>query len=59
VKLNTKTEKENILLEKIVMHFKLLMSPSNLFLIPIEYAGSGEMQEVIDEIKAFESQINY
>ncbi len=57
VGLNTQTAIKNLPIERLTKHFKLLMAPSNHFLVPIEWAGLGEIQEVIDEVRAVESQV--
>lgn len=41
-------------LERLVTHFRLLLKPSNHFLVPLSWAGLGELPEVIDEIRRYE-----
>ena len=52
--LNTKEPIQTIPLVKLIEHFKLLMAPSNHFLIPLEWGGLGEVPEIIEEIAIFE-----
>jgi hypothetical protein len=40
--------------ERLVNHFRLLLKPSNHFLVPLSWAGFGELPEVIDEIRRYE-----
>jgi hypothetical protein len=54
VGLKTKSAMETLSLESLVDHFKLLMAPSNHFLIPLDWGGLGEVPEVIKEIAAVE-----
>ncbi len=56
VGLNTKMAIETLSLESLVKHFKLLMAPSNHFLIPLDWGGLGEVPEVIEEIAAVEKK---
>jgi hypothetical protein len=56
VGLNTKMAIETLSLESLVKHFKLLMAPSNHFIIPLDWGGLGEVPEVIEEIAAFEQK---
>jgi hypothetical protein len=36
-------------------HFRLLLKPSNHFLVPKRWSGLGEIPEVIDEIRKYEN----
>lgn len=40
-------------IDVLINHFQLLMKPSNHFLVPLTWAGFGEMPEVIDEIRRY------
>jgi hypothetical protein len=54
VGLNDKTLVENLPIEKLKEHMMLLLRPSNHFVVPKQWAGFGEIQEVIDEVCKFE-----
>lgn len=41
-------------IELLVNHFRLLLKPSNHFLVPLSWAGLGELPEVIDEVRKYE-----
>jgi len=56
VGLKTKIAINTLSLEILMKHFKLLMAPSNHFLIPLDWGGLGEVPEVIDEIAAIEKK---
>jgi hypothetical protein len=43
-------------IERLVAHFRLLLKPSNHFLVPLSWAGLGELPEVIDEIRKYERE---
>ncbi|MGH9698121.1 MAG: hypothetical protein ACRD5R_04615 [Candidatus Acidiferrales bacterium] len=45
---------EDFSLELLVNHFRRLLKPSNHFLVPLAWAGLGELPEVIDEIRKYE-----
>ncbi|MFN0138722.1 MAG: hypothetical protein ACKVQW_01380 [Pyrinomonadaceae bacterium] len=51
VGLSSREPLANFSLEKLLTHFKALMSPSNHFLVPLRWAGLGEVPEVIEEIR--------
>jgi hypothetical protein len=46
---------EKLPLEQLANHFRLLLKPSNQFLVPLSWAGLGELDEVIGEIHKYES----
>lgn len=52
--LSTKETVATIPMARLVEHFKLLMAPSNHFLIPLAWGGLGEVPEIIEEVGAFE-----
>jgi len=54
VGLRTATRLEDLALERLVTHFRLLLKPSNHFLVPLSWAGLGELPEVIDEVRKYE-----
>jgi hypothetical protein len=54
--LNTKELIEVIPLVKLVEHFKLLIAPSNHFLIPLIWGGLGEVPEIIEEVATVEGK---
>jgi hypothetical protein len=56
VGLKTKRPIEELPITNLVLHFKLLLAPSNHFLIPLDWAGLGEVQEVIEEVKTVENR---
>ena len=37
-------------IERLVSHFRLLMSPANMFLVPLAWAGIAEIEAVIHEV---------
>lgn len=54
VGLRSATKLEDFSLDRLVTHFRLLLKPSNHFLVPLSWAGLGELPEVIDEIRKYE-----
>jgi len=52
--LNTPVPIERVSIELLLTHFILLVKPSNHFLVPLRWAGLGEIPEVIDEVRKFE-----
>lgn len=54
VGLRSATRIEDFSLERLVTHFRLLLKPSNHFLVPLSWAGLGELPEVIDEVRKYE-----
>jgi hypothetical protein len=57
VGLNARTKIEELPWPTLANHFRLLLRPSNHFLVPLEWAGLGEMPEVIAEIRNYESDV--
>jgi len=55
VGLRSATLLEDFSIERLVRHFQLLLKPSNHFLVPLSWAGFGELPEVIDEVQKYES----
>lgn len=55
VGLRTNKPISQIPIEMLKDKFRLLLKPSNLFLVPLKWAGLGELDEVIAEIRNFES----
>lgn len=45
---------ENFPLERLLTHFRLLIKPNNHFLVPLPWAGLGELPESIDEVRKHE-----
>ena len=45
---------EKIAIGTLKDQFRLLLKPSNMFLIPIEWSGLGELQEVIEQVRKVE-----
>jgi hypothetical protein len=45
---------EQLPLETLVRHFCKLLSPSNHFLVPLAWAGLGELPEIVDEIRKYQ-----
>jgi hypothetical protein len=41
-------------LERLLIHFRLLLKPSNHFLVPLSWAGLGELPEIIEEVRKYE-----
>jgi hypothetical protein len=54
VGLRSATRLEDFKIELLVNHFRLLLKPSNHFLVPLTWAGLGELPEVIDEVRKYE-----
>jgi hypothetical protein len=52
VGLNERTPLTEMPLENLKAHFTKLMSPSNMFLVPLSLAGLAEMPVMLEEIKA-------
>lgn len=44
-------------IERLVSHFRLLLRPSNHFLVPLDWAGLGELPEVIDAVRRFDGRV--
>jgi hypothetical protein len=59
VGLSTSTRPEQLPLDTLIRHFCLLLMPSNHFLVPLTWAGFGELPEIIDEIRKFEERPNH
>ncbi len=57
VGLSTRTALEKLPLETLIRHFQLVISPSNHFVVPLQWAGFGELPEVIDEVRQFEAVV--
>jgi hypothetical protein len=54
--LRTREPVQSLPIEKLLDHFRLLLKPSNFFLVPLSRAGLGELSEVIDEVRKFEAR---
>ncbi len=54
VGLRSATRLEDFSIERLVRHFQLLLKPSNHFVVPLTWAGLGELPEVIDEVRQYE-----
>ncbi|MGB8260630.1 MAG: hypothetical protein WCE75_09780 [Terracidiphilus sp.] len=54
VGLNNRQPIGEIDISEIEQKFRLLLKPSNQFLVPLKWAGMGELPEVIDEVRLFE-----
>ena len=54
VGLRSATLLEDFKIELLLKHFRLLLKPSNHFLVPLRWAGLGELPEVIDEVRNYE-----
>jgi hypothetical protein len=54
VGLNTRQPIDKIELSSLKERFQLFLKPSNQFLVPLAWAGLGELSEVIDEVRLFE-----
>lgn len=52
--LGTRMAIADLPIETLMTHFRFLMAPSNHFLVPLKWGGLGEIQEVTDEVRAFE-----
>jgi hypothetical protein len=55
VGLKSRTLVQDLSVGQLENHLRLLLKPSNHFLVPKSWAGLGEIPEVIQEIRAFES----
>ena len=51
VGLKKRADPEQLPLEMLIRHFCLLLMPSNHFLVPLAWAGLGELPEIVDEIR--------
>lgn len=58
VGLNESSSINYIHIDSLKKHFRKLMSPENMFLIPLALEGLGEIPAVIDEIKKFNQTAN-
>jgi len=56
VGLKTKVLVQSLPIDQLQSHLRLLLKPSNHFLVPKRWSGLGEIPEVIEEIFAFESE---
>lgn len=54
VGLNTRVQIQDLAIETLKEHFCYLLKPGNHFLIPLDWAGLGEVPEVIEQIRRFE-----
>jgi len=54
VGLNNRQPIDEIEISEIKQKFRLLLKPSNQFLVPLKWAGMGELSEVIEEVRLFE-----
>lgn len=50
--LNERTSIAELPMERLVSHFRALMSPSNMFVVPLAWAGMAEVEPVIQAIVA-------
>lgn len=50
--LNERTSIAELPMERLVSHFRALMSPSNMFVVPLAWAGMAEVEPVIQAIIA-------
>jgi hypothetical protein len=57
VGLSTRVPPADVPLEKLLEHFRMLMSPSNHFLVPLRWAGLGEVPEFIQAIRLVEQKL--
>ncbi|MHB1674081.1 MAG: hypothetical protein ACYCSP_07510 [Acidobacteriaceae bacterium] len=57
VGLSNKALVEDIPIELLKEHTRLLLSPSNHFVVPKQWAGFGEIPEVIEEVRKFEESL--
>jgi hypothetical protein len=55
VGLNTQTPLSEIPIDTLKRHFCDLLKPSNHFLVPLAWAGLGEVPEIIVQIRKWES----
>jgi len=55
VGLKAKGQLENLEIQDLTRQFCRLLKPSNHFLVPLEWAGLGEMPEIIEEISKYEN----
>jgi hypothetical protein len=54
--LSTRIPLVELPLDTLIWHFRLLVSPSNHFVVPLHWSGLGEVDEFIAEIKEYESR---
>ncbi len=57
VGLKVRTRVSEISLDTIIQRFKFLLSPANMFVVPLAWAGLAEAQEVIDAIVADDRKV--
>ncbi len=58
VGLKTRTRLSEIPIDTIIQKFKFLLSPSNMFVVPLKWAGIAEAQEVVDAIAATDKKVS-
>lgn len=59
VRLGVRGSIDDAPLNLLVEHFKRLMSPSNMFVVPLVWAGFGELPEVREVMKSFVPEKDY
>lgn len=59
VGLRLATPLNELAMDLLLRHFRLLLKPSNHFLVPLSWGGLGEVPEVIEEIRRFETSDNH
>jgi hypothetical protein len=52
--LRSRTNPDQLPIERLIDHFSLFLKPSNHFLVPHAWSGLGELPEVIEEIRKVE-----
>jgi hypothetical protein len=50
VGLNTRTSLTELPMERLLAHFRSLVSPANMFVVPLEWSGLAEVQSVIKAV---------
>jgi hypothetical protein len=58
VGLKARTRIEDLPIDELKRHFRLLLRPSNHFLVPKCWSGLGELPEVIGEVRKYEEATN-
>lgn len=55
VGLGTRQPISKVPIEELKRHFRNLIRPSNMFLVPLEWAGFGELSEVVEAVRQHDS----
>ena len=56
VGLHTRIPLKNIPIEQLISQFQKLMSPANMFVVPLEWSGIAEIKTIIEIVASNDSQ---